>query len=124
MRELYLLIFKKFFVNILYLAEASTMYPTSLASNETKKSASNEKKETNFTLLTLLYCLNILVGNFIDSFSMIANLFAVDIYVKYGFINISGNMLFFASHGVPFFLYFYFNNVFRKRFREIFRFRL
>lgn len=102
-----------------FLAEQSMTFTTSLNSNETqKRNQSAEKKESNFTLLTLLYCLIYIIGNFIDCFSMIASLLSFDIYVKYGFINICGNILFFASHGVHLFVYYYFNNVFRKKFNE------
>lgn len=88
-----------------------------------RKSAINEKKETHFTLLTLLYCVKILVGYFIDSLSLIAMIFSVDIYVKYGILNIIGNSLLFLSHGVSIFLYFFFNKVFRRKFYEFFNSR-
>ena len=90
-------------------------------STETKKAAANDKKENNFTLLTLLYCVKILIGNFIDSFGLFLIIFSVDIYVKYGFISISRNCLFFASHGMPFFFYYFFYNVFRKKLHEMLR---
>lgn len=91
--------------------------------NDKKKSIvhSQEKKETHFTLLTLLYCVKILVGYFIDSFSLIAMIFSVDIYVTLGVINITGNSLLFASHGVSIFLYFFFNKIFKRKFLEFFR---
>lgn len=100
------------------------MGPTNSSSRKKSKSnEKNDKKENNFTLLTLLYCIKILVGNFIDSFSLFLSIFSVDIYVKYGFINIVGNSLFFASHGVSIFLYFYFYKAFRKQCFDLFRCR-
>jgi hypothetical protein len=79
------------------------------------------KSESNFTLLTLIHCLVYLIGNFIDCFSMLANILSLDIYVKYGFINITGNTLFFASHGVNFFVYYFFNHSFKRQFRNLMR---
>ena len=96
---------------------------TGATTDRNNKSSTNEKKENNFTFLTLLYCAKLLVGNFIDSFSLILNIFQVDIYVKYGFINIVGNSLFFASHGLSFFLYYFFYNVFKRKFLELFCFQ-
>ena len=77
------------------------------------------QRESNFTLLTLVHCVVYLVGNCIDCFAPIANIFALDIYVKYGFVNITGNALFFASHSVNVFVYYIYNRVFRQQFNQI-----
>lgn len=115
----------KIFSIYLFLGEALAVFATlnSKMPNDTKKSIvhSQEKKETHFTLLTLLYCVKILVGYFIDSFSLIAMIFSVDIYVTLGVLNITGNSLLFASHGVSIFLYFFFNKIFKRKFLEFFR---
>lgn len=86
-----------------------------------RKKSSEDRKETSFTILTILYCLVYFIGNFIDDvLSIFASIANLDLFVKYGFINITGNILFFASHGVHFFLFYGFNKVFRKRFKELF----
>lgn len=100
------------------------MHTTKLASRDNnKKSTSSDKKENNFTLLTLLDCTKLLLGNLLDSSGVILGIFKVDVYVKYGFINITGNALFFASHGLSLFLYYFFYNVFRRKFHELLRIR-
>ena len=81
------------------------------------------KKDSSYTLLTLVSCAVYLIGNFIDCFSDIAVIFSFDIYVKYGFINITGNILFYSSHSIHFFIFYTFNNVFRKQFKVFFRLR-
>lgn len=96
---------------------------TGSTNESTKSKASSDRKENNFTLLTLVYCAKLLIGNFIDAFSIIMTLFGIDTYVKYGFINLVGNGLFFASHSLSFFLYFFFYNIFREQFMKMFCFR-
>ena len=42
-----------------------------------------------------------------------ANVFSIDIYVTFWYINIVGNFLFFLSHGVHLFMYYFLNSAFR-----------
>lgn len=50
-----------------------------------------------------------------------ANVFSIDIYVTYWYVNIVGNFLFFLSHGVHLFMYYFLNSAFRGLFNDIFR---
>lgn len=76
------------------------------------------KKESSYTMLTVISCAVFIVGNFLDSFTIIATIFSLDVFVKYGFLIVTGNALFFASHSVHFFVYYKFNKVFRNQFNS------
>ena len=118
----FLLIFTRSnFVLFLFKAD-DTSSNTNDNLTSSKRNKSNDRKERNFTVLTFLYCLVYFIGNFIDDvFLLFASLANLDIYAKYGFINVTGNILLFASHSVHFFLSYRFNIVFRKRFKELFK---
>lgn len=89
--------------------------------NEThKRKHSSEKREFHFTQLTLVYCLVYLIGNFIDCFSLIANIFSLDVYGAYWYFSVIANCFLFISHGVHFFICYYFNSVFRKEAKKMF----
>lgn len=77
-------------------------------------------KDSTFTQLTILYCFIYIGGNFLDTFSIISNIFMFDIYVRHDFVSVTGNVLLFLSHGVRLFVNYRFNSIFRIRFREIF----
>jgi hypothetical protein len=95
---------------------------TEQSSNHTGVTLSMEKRESKFTLLTLVHCAIFLTGHFIDCFSMMATVFLFDIYVQYWFITIGGNILYFVSHGVNLFVYYHFNHTFRKQLNACFKF--
>jgi len=103
-------------IYFVFLDEVSVVTPSLNRANIRFK----DKKESSYTLLTIVSCIVYLVGNFIDCFSIIAAIFSFDIYNKYGFINISGNVLFYASHSVHLFMYYRFNNAFKKQFNAFF----
>jgi hypothetical protein len=76
--------------------------------------------EYDFTILNLLSFSVYFIGNLFDSASSFSALFSIDIYVKYDFILIAGHSLFYVTHSVKLFIYYYFNKHFRRVFRETF----
>ena len=74
----------------------------------------------NATLVVLVHCLIYFVGNSIDCLSIAFGIF--DFYPNQYFF-IVGNFLFFTSHGLNFFVYFYFNKTFKRKFYRKFCFR-
>lgn len=74
-----------------------------------------QKKEFNFTLVTLLCCMLYIVGNFFDTLALIFDVFTIDVYLRYGVVSIVANFFFFMSHSLNFFIYLKCYATFRKK---------
>jgi hypothetical protein len=83
-------------------------------SEASKKNADLNKKEFNFTIMLLLSYLLYLVGNFLDVLTSVLVVFSVDIYVKYDFVLVVANVLFYVSHSLKLFVFYKFSTRFRK----------
>jgi hypothetical protein len=88
------------------------------ASNDVKM----DKKEPNFTIIILLSYLVYLIGNSVDSVITFLILLDVDIYIRYGFVALVNNALFFSSHAIKFIIYYKYNKTIRRKLVQSFGF--
>ena len=81
------------------------------------------KKEVKLTRLTLILCLVYLIGNSIDCFLLINDIFAAAQFGENGYLTIACNVLLYFSHSANLFVYLRFNQQFRLAVISIFKCR-
>ena len=81
-------------------------------------------KDTNdtnrVTLMSVFICLNYFIGNSLDSMYPVLQVFDLDTTITDPSYKIISNSLFFGSHGVSIFIFYFFNTVYRDTFKKIF----
>lgn len=79
----------------------------------------NVRNESNYTKLTVVCCVTYLVGNFIDCFTAIGFTFGFQFSSwAGGSFNIIGNVFFYFSHSVHFFIYYHYDKNFKTEFKK------
>lgn len=84
-------------------------------STTTKRNHGLTRNEANFTILTLISFCIYMLGNSIDSISTFLEYIShIEIYSRLGWISTVNNLVFFLSHSIKVFVYFKFNDNFRR----------